>query len=62
VPLHGFIISVAENPDLMFGRTISPLSFALSALFTLIFSALVDIVMLGKIKSINMAESLKSPD
>ncbi|MDR2515969.1 MAG: FtsX-like permease family protein [Spirochaetaceae bacterium] len=62
IPLHGFIISVAENPDLMFGRTISPLSFILSALFTLIFSALVDMVMLGKINRINMAESLKSPD
>jgi putative ABC transport system permease protein len=60
--LHSFIISVAENPDLMFGRTIAPASFALSALFTLLFSALVDILMLGKITRINMAESLKSPD
>jgi putative ABC transport system permease protein len=62
IPLHGFIISVAENPDVMFGRVIRPLSFVLSALFTLVFSGLVDVFMAGKINRINMAESLKSPD
>ncbi|MDR1909152.1 MAG: ABC transporter permease [Spirochaetaceae bacterium] len=62
VPLHRFIISVAENPDLMFGRRIAPLSYLLSALFTLLFSLLVDLLMVGKINRINMAASLKSPD
>jgi putative ABC transport system permease protein len=62
IPLHGLIISIAENPDLMFGRVIAPASFILSALFTLAFSVLVDIFMIPKITRINMAESLKSPD
>jgi putative ABC transport system permease protein len=62
IPLHRFIITVAENPDLMFGRRIAPASFILSALSTLIFSALVDMLMLGKIRRIKMAESMKALD
>ncbi|GHV74433.1 ABC transporter permease [Spirochaetia bacterium] len=62
IPLHGFIISVAENTDLMFGREIAPLSFVLSALITMVFSALVDLLMLGKIRNITMAESMKAVD
>ena len=60
VPLHRFIISVAENPDLMFGRTIAPMSFVISALTTIGFSILVDFLMLKKISGIKMAESMKS--
>ncbi|MDR3335969.1 MAG: ABC transporter permease, partial [Treponema sp.] len=60
IPLHRFVISVAENPDLMFGRSISGLSFILSAAITLAFSGAVDLLMLGKIRRIKMAESLKA--
>ena len=59
-PLHRFIISVAENPDLMFGRTIAPLSYVISALATIGFSILVDLMMLSKISGIKMAESMKA--
>ncbi|MDR2534832.1 MAG: FtsX-like permease family protein [Treponema sp.] len=62
IPLHRFIISVAENPDLMFGRNIAPLSFGLSALITLIFSAGVDLFMLKKLNNIKMADSMKAAD
>jgi putative ABC transport system permease protein len=62
IPLHNFVTGVAENQDLMFGRTISPLSFILSALITLIFSAAVDLLMLKKIRNIRMAESMKAAD
>jgi putative ABC transport system permease protein len=62
IPLHRFVIGVAENQDLMFGRTISPLSFILSALITLLFSAAVDLLMLKKIRDIKMAESMKAAD
>jgi putative ABC transport system permease protein len=62
IPLHRFIIGVAENTDLMFGRNIAPLSFVFSALITLGFSGLVDILMLGKILRIKMAESMKGMD
>jgi putative ABC transport system permease protein len=62
IPLHRFVISVAENVDLMFGRNISPRSFILSALITLIFSIAVDFLMLGKIRRIKMADSMKAVD
>jgi putative ABC transport system permease protein len=62
LPLHGFVTGVAENQDLMFGRTIAPLSFILSALITLLFSALVDLLMLKKIRNIKMAESMKAAE
>ncbi|MDR2519393.1 MAG: ABC transporter permease [Spirochaetaceae bacterium] len=62
IPLHGFIISVAENPDLMFGRRIGPLSFAFSGMITLFFSGVVDLFMLKKLDSIKMADSMKAAD
>jgi putative ABC transport system permease protein len=62
IPLHRFIISVAENIDLMFGRRIAGESFILSALITMVFSGLVDLLMLGKIRKIKMAESMKAID
>ena len=60
LPLHRFITGVAENPNLMFGRRISTVSFMLSGIITLAFSALVDLFMLKKIGSIKMAESMKN--
>ncbi|MDR1985735.1 MAG: ABC transporter permease [Treponema sp.] len=62
IPLHRFIIGVAENADLMFGRGIAPLSFGLSTALTLIFSGGVDLVMLKKLRHITLAASLKAPD
>ncbi|MDR1957339.1 MAG: FtsX-like permease family protein [Treponema sp.] len=62
IPLHRFIIRVAENADLMFGRRIAPSSFVLSALLTLVFSGMVDLVMLRKLRRIHMAASMKALD
>jgi putative ABC transport system permease protein len=62
VPLHRFLIGVAENADLMFGRDISTAGFVLSALFTLAFSGCVDLLMLPKLRAIKMAESMKAAD
>jgi putative ABC transport system permease protein len=59
IPLHRFIIGVAENPDFMFGRHIVPLSFILSGIITVLFSVFVDLFMLKKLGSIKMAESMK---
>jgi putative ABC transport system permease protein len=61
-PLHRFIIGVAENVDLMFGRRISPLSLVLSGIITLVFSGLVDLAMVKKIRHIKMADSMKAVD
>jgi putative ABC transport system permease protein len=60
IPLHRFVIGVAENVDLMFGRRISGLSCVLSVLLTILFSFGVDLLMVKKIHRIKMAESMKA--
>lgn len=60
IMLHRFIVAVVENHDLMFGRNISPLSFVLSAGATLLFSFAVDLIMYGKLKKIEMVDSMKA--
>lgn len=62
VLLLRFIIVSAESVDLMFGRTISPLSFFLSAFATLAFSVIVDLLMAKKLRKIQMTESMKAID
>jgi putative ABC transport system permease protein len=62
IPLHRFIISIAENPDLMFGRSIALISYILSFAATIAFSIVVNIMMLSKIRSISMAESMKAAE
>jgi putative ABC transport system permease protein len=62
IPLHRFVIGVAENVDLMFGRNIRGSSYFLSALITLVFSFGVDLLMIKKIRRIKMAESMKAVD
>lgn len=62
VLLQRYIITTAETVDLMFGRTISPVSFLLSVVATLAFSAVVDLMMLKKIKKVEMVESMKAVD
>ena len=44
----------------MFGRNINPPSYLISAVFTVVFSVLVNAVMHQKLKKIDMVESLKS--
>jgi putative ABC transport system permease protein len=62
IPLHLFIVDVAETVDMMLGRGITPLSFILSAGITLFFSALVNLLMLKKLKNIQMVDSMKAQD
>lgn len=60
IPLHRFVIVTVEVDAAMFGRNIYPPSFIYSILFTIGFSAVVNIVMHFKLKQIDMVESLKS--
>lgn len=60
--LHRFIISTAENTDLMFGRHISPLSFIFSTFIMLAVSAIVAMFMLKRLRAIKMAASMKVID
>lgn len=58
--LHAFVVDTAEVDIVMFGRDIKLLSFIFSVVLTMVFAALVDVVMYRKLKNISMVESLKS--
>lgn len=58
--LHKYVITTVEVDAVMFGRTIKPLSFVYSGLFTCGFSLFVNMTMHFKLKKIDMVESLKS--
>jgi putative ABC transport system permease protein len=62
VPLHRFIIGVAENTDLMFGRRVGVFGFIAAFVMTMVFSFLINRVMLRKIRSISMIASMKATD
>ena len=59
-PLTAYISHAAETPQMMFGRTIWPLSYVLSFVITMVFSAVVAFTMRFKLNRVNMVESLKS--
>ena len=58
--LHAFVIQTAEVDNVMFGRDIYPLSYVFSAGLTLVFSVFVNIIMLKKLRGIDMVESMKA--
>ena len=60
--LHRYIVVTAEVDYVMFGRSINPISFLYSALLTMFFSFLVNLVIHRSLKGIKMVESLKSVD
>lgn len=60
--LHRYVIVTAETVEMMFGRSIQFSSFLWSGILTLLFSALVDLLMLPKIRHIDMTESMKAVD
>ncbi|NBI64186.1 FtsX-like permease family protein [Clostridiales bacterium] len=60
--LHYYVIRTAESVDMMMGRDVAPLSYVLATVITLAFSALVDILMLFKLRRIQMVESMKAVD
>ncbi|MEA5050210.1 MAG: FtsX-like permease family protein [Oscillospiraceae bacterium] len=62
VIMHAFVIKTVEVDLVMFGRNIRPMSFLFSFALTLVFSVVVDIAMYGKLRRIDMVESLKSVD
>ena len=70
-PLEGFVGTIRELDEVgqrarvdivMFGRNVYPLSYLWSALLTLLFSVLVNLVMGRKLKNISMVESMKAPE
>ncbi len=60
--LHGFVVRTAEVDMAMFGREIYPSSFVNALILTMVFSFIVCLAMLPKLRRISMVESLKSVD
>lgn len=58
--LHNLIMNLAEMDDIMFGRTIKPISFVISFALTTVFAIIINLVMQRKLKQIQMVESLKA--
>ena len=55
-----YVITTAEIDVVMFGRTIYPLSFGLSALLSVLFTLIISFAMRPKLNKVDMIESLKS--
>ncbi len=58
--LSSFVITTSEIDILMFGRQIYIQSFILSVIITLVFTLIVNGIMLRKLKKIDMVEALKT--
>lgn len=58
--LSYFIIDTCETNMLRFNKIVEPVSFVYSAIITIIFTAIVNLVTYFALKKINMIESLKS--
>ena len=54
------MVLTAEVDQVMFSRSIEPLSFLWAALLTMVFTFLVNFVMHFHLKKIDMVESMKS--
>ncbi|MNP21372.1 FtsX-like permease family protein [compost metagenome] len=62
IGLHRYVVVTAEIDMVMFIRTIKAIDFIYSAILTIVFSGLVNIVMYRRLKKIDMVESLKSAE
>lgn len=60
--LHQYIMVTVEIKSMMFGRIISPKSYIIAAVLTVVLSFIVNFVMYFKLKRVKMVESLKSVD
>ena len=58
--LHAWMVVTVEVDLVMFGRTAPPYAYVLAALFTVVFSVMVNIAAHYKLKKVDMVESLKT--
>ncbi|MGN0708533.1 MAG: FtsX-like permease family protein [Faecalibacterium sp.] len=61
-PLHQFIIRTVEMDQMMFIRTIQPVSYLYSVALTMVFTFVVCFFMRRQVRSIGMVESMKAPE
>ena len=57
---HRFIMYTAQSDNIVFLNKISPISYALSGVLTLLFSFIVQLIINKSLKKIDMIDSLKS--
>lgn len=62
IVIQNFVITTAETDAMMFMRTINPVYFVYSVLFTMFFSIIVNLAMYNRFDKIDMVESLKSAE
>lgn len=60
--LHRYIVHTVEVDAVMFGRTVDPSSYFYALALTLIFGAVVNLIMGRKLRKISMVESMKAPE
>lgn len=58
--LNAFVLMVAETDEILFVKTIKPISYVISFIIVVIFSIIVQVVTNFILKKINMIDSLKS--
>ena len=60
--LYKFVMLNLNEPGMMLPTSVHPLNYLYSFLFTLLFTFIVDLILVRKIKNIKMVESLKCVD
>lgn len=60
IGLHKIVMLSIEQEDIMFGYTINGSSFLYAFLLTFVFTGIVNIFMIKRLRSVHMVESLKS--
>ena len=60
IPLHRFVILTVEVDLMMFAREIQPMSFVICALWSMLFSLIMNAVMYLRLRKIDMIASLKN--
>ncbi len=60
VALHRYVMAQIHSSFIYFGHALSPWSFLIAVAITFVFTVLVDLTLIGKIRRINMAEALKA--
>ena len=62
IRLHSFVVRTVEVDQVLFGRSIFPLSFVFALAISLLFTFIVDLIMRKQIRSVDMVEAMKSND
>lgn len=60
IALHRYVMAQIRIRSIYFGHALSPWSFLIAVAITFVFTLLVDLTLIGKIRRINMAEALKA--